>query len=276
MADEQSYPDMDKKTAEEILGFGSSVTYSQKDMTEKYHQTVSEKVGAGASEEDMARVDHAKAYLDSYFVEDPSASLTSDSDIGKHSGSYTESSFDFSFISSAFDAAGNSMESDYDRFGPPALNYIYSVAHGKAARKLGYKDDTVYDVPELTGDFPLWYQAVSKFILRFPWRLLFAIAVAWFCYYCITNPGGTTEPDSMSSILAQGFTAIMWVIVGIVLIAVNSIWGLCTNLVRRVIYGISERILQWQITAICKKALSRQMKGSPNAQNIVVPSKESK
>lgn len=250
-------PEMDKKTAEEILGFGASCDYTQADMTERYHNTVADKVSSGAESDEMGRVDHAKAYLDSLFVEDPTVTLTSDAGhSASYSGGYASSgASDFPIIGSAIEAAADSLIKDESEFWPASLDYVYNLAHRSAARKAGLADDAVFDVPELRGDYPLWYQAVTKFVMRFPWRLLFAVIGA----VLIADIWSDDVSGNMFDMLGSGMSMAFASIVIIVLVIVNCITGIFTNLVRRGLSWLFDKLLVLSITAICTRSLRRQI-----------------
>lgn len=246
-------PEMDKKTAEEILGFESSWQYTQADMTEKYHNMVSEKVSSGATPEEMGRVDHAKAFLDSYFVEDPTATLTSEDDLGIEGGGYRRYEPP-SYLETAIGRMITTGADDADEFAPAPLRSVYESAHSSAACKLGYRSDTVYDVPKLDGNYPLWYQATTKLITRFPWRLAFVALIAWG----LAGIWGEPVDGSMSDILGDGLGRFFTSVVLVVLALVNTITGFFTNLLRKGLSCIFDGMLRGQITSICKRALSEQ------------------
>lgn len=252
----QEAEEMDKRTAEEILGFDSSSDYTIADLTEKYHQAVTDKTNAGADSDVMGRIDHAKSYLDSYFVEDPTATLTSESGLGSKS-TYATSTYDGPGLTEmAFFATINSFEKTIGDYDPVGLPLLYDRAALHAREKLGVAPGTAFDIPELSGDYPLWYQAMNTFIRRFPWRLVFALIVLWIGLPWV---GEGDSGGNMSEILSYGIGAIGKFIVIAIIIGVNSITGIGTNLIRYGLTWISEHLLQFQLDSIAEASLERQL-----------------
>lgn len=262
----QETDEMDKRTAEEILGFDSSSDYTIADLTEKYHQAVTDKTNAGADSDTMGRIDHAKSYLDSYFVEDPTTTLTSEKDLGSKT-SYVTSTYTGPGLSEmAFVATINSFEKTIGDYDPVSLPLLYDKAALHAREKLNVAPGTAFDVPELSGDYPLWYQAMNTFIRRFPWRIVFALIVLWIGLPWV---GGGDSGGSMFEILSYGIGAIGKFIVIAAIIAVNSITGIGTNLVRYGLTWLSEHLLQFQLNSVAVASLERQLElQSTNASNI--------
>lgn len=253
----QADTDMDKKTAEEILGFAATERYSQADLSELYHNRIADDLNDGASDEELKRIDHAKAYLDSYFVEDPTVVIAAEEDLEERIRIPEKKEPEGPGLGEmAFDWAATSFENEEGAFDPPALDGLYYGAMKRAKTACRVSSDSNVDIPELSGDYPLWFQAVNLFVRRFPWRLAFAVLVLWLGLPWVMEGA---SGDNMGEILSYGMGVIGKFIVIIVLIAVNSIWGIITNIIRHALKWASDWVLERQIDAIAKSSLKHQI-----------------
>lgn len=248
-------PEMDKKTAEEILGFDSNAEYTQADMTERYHQRVADDIANGADAEHMGKVDHAKAFLDSYFVEDPNAVLIAEDELEGFAYVPKKTEPQGPGLSEmAFDSFFDSMEASIGQFDPEPLDEVYRKAKNGAEFKCGRE---VADIPELSGNYPLWYQAVSVFVRHFPWRFAFAVAVLLIGMPWVTE--GSGSEGGMFDILGWGFGVMFKFIFLAAIIIVNSIWGIATNTIRYGLKAAFDWLLQARVDAIAMSSVKRQI-----------------
>lgn len=257
--DTSTSSEMDKKIAEEILGFEPSTDYTHSDMTAKYHNTVAKKASVEYDEDELRKVDHARAYLESYFVEDPNVTLTSESNI--QDSSSTSSSYGTYSWENSVSLTGkfiDSLDDAYDQFAPTSLSYLYSRAHAKAARKLGYNKNFKYNIPELTGDYPLWFQAIYGIIIRFPWRFAFLILIGFGSLSGIWTADLTDGTENMFSIVGDGLWKMIESLFVITLVGINCITGFLTNLMRKALAFIADFLLEKQIDATAIRSLKKQ------------------